>query len=98
MESRLRDDTKLLLGIEAKFPEEAVAALENFTAINWHYRGANWSDCLEVLMDSDSHLDVTEPQPDRESAYIAVTLLYARKQVPSLLEVQRYVEQYRATV
>ena len=68
-------------------PTEAQQALETFTRLNPHWRGAYWDDCLDVLLDSDSHLDVTEPLHDDEvldtmgalPGAVAITCLYASK-------------------
>lgn len=42
-------------------PGESAKALLMFTSMNPTWRGAHWDDVLDVLMDSDSHLDVIEP-------------------------------------
>ena len=42
-------------------PTLASKALDKFVERNRHYNGAHWDDCLDVLIDSDSHLDITEP-------------------------------------
>lgn len=64
-------------------PDEARLALSKFVEINPHYRGAGWDDCLDVLLDSDSHMDVTEPlHLDGKGslpAAVAITLLYASR-------------------
>jgi hypothetical protein len=74
--------------VNAHMPREATDALLKFTSINPHWRGAHWEDCLEVLVDSDSHLDITEPlhederlesYPSRLVECIAQTLIYASK-------------------
>ena len=67
-------------------PDECALAIAKFTEANPAWRGANWDDALDVLMDTDSHLDVTEPIYEAfngEDDYglpvceIAVTLLYS---------------------
>lgn len=75
------------LDTERALPAESAAALATFVRLNPHYQGAGWADCLEVLADSDSHLDVTEPlweqidhdlvPPGGYLTRIILTLLYA---------------------
>jgi len=74
--------------VNKHMPAEAHEALLKFTEINPHWRGAHWEDVLEVLCDSDSHLDIIEPLFDalREDDFsfllvecIAQTLIYASK-------------------
>jgi hypothetical protein len=84
--------TKRVLAVEAALPEESAAALARFTTMNPHWRGAHWADVLDVLYDSDSNLDVTEPiyealrgLPEVELAlvgYVTLTLLYAHQEAP----------------
>lgn len=74
-----------LTWVREHMPQESAQALYKFTGINPRYQGAGWDDCLEVLLDSDSHLDVTEPLYDDTPlarygalpAAVAITLLYA---------------------
>lgn len=49
------------LDVMRALPEQSARALARFTTINPSYRGADWSDCLSVLCDSDANLEVTEP-------------------------------------
>src|SRR5262245_21128082 len=42
-------------------PAESAKALTTFLQINPRWEGAKWDDCLDVLLDSDSNLEVTEP-------------------------------------
>lgn len=74
------------LDTERALPAESAAALAAFVRLNPRYRGAGWADCLEVLADSDSHLDITEPlwnqiaHPVVPGGYLTrtvLTLLYA---------------------
>jgi hypothetical protein len=46
-------------------PVEAAAALDRFTTLNPSWRGANWDDCLDALMDADANLETTEPIIER---------------------------------
>lgn len=41
-------------------PDERKMFLDRFTEINPHWRGAHVADVLDVLADSDSHLEVVE--------------------------------------
>jgi len=96
---RQRLRTKRLLAVEAALPDESRAALERFTLINRHWRGAHWADCLDVLNDSDSHLEVTESihealhnlSHDEQPlvSLVALTLLYAHPHtIPSPQDVR----------
>ena len=66
-------------------PAESAAALATFTRINAHFRGAEWDDCLDIMLDADANLEVTEPiyEALQDSDYlhlvspVALTLLYA---------------------
>lgn len=73
-----------------KMPKESIDALMKFTERNPRWRGAGWDDCLDILLDSDSHLDVTEPIMDRLLTLnpeliptmicaVTITLLYASR-------------------
>jgi hypothetical protein len=79
-------NTDHLTWVLEKMPEACALALAKFTQINPHWRGANWDDCLDTLIDSDSHLDLTEPLYDavKETPYeyrrcesVAITMLYS---------------------
>ena len=71
---------------------EALDALIRFTELNPNWKGANWDDCLDTLIDSDSHLDVTEPLYEDEylrsfgqlAEAVAITLLYASREFRGL--------------
>ena len=64
---------------------EVLDALIRFTERNPRWKGANWDDCLDALMDGDRHLEITEPLHDDEWLHtfgalpeaVAITLLYA---------------------
>lgn len=49
------------LDVQRALPVQSDLALAYFTTVNPSWRGAEWADCLSVLVDSDSHLEVTEP-------------------------------------
>jgi len=78
-----------LAWVRHNMPNENALALEHFTTANPHWRGAHWEDCLDVLLDSDSHLELTEPLYDHFEdgdavrlqlvCPIAVTLLWAKQ-------------------
>lgn len=68
-------------------------ALQYFAEINPHYKGAAWIDCLDVLLEADAHLEITEPAYEALAALVPIehkgwilpvtlTLLYARKGAP----------------
>jgi hypothetical protein len=73
--------------VTTHMPKESADALALFTQVNPHWRGAGWDDCLAILLDSDSNLEVTEPMYDdiRLSdmgslpAAVALTCFYASK-------------------
>lgn len=95
--------TKRLLAVEAALPAEAARALDRFTTMNPHWRGAGWADCLDVLHDSDSNLEVTEPiyetlsgssLDDGQMRYVGLvtlTLFYADGEAPTVDEVEAAV-------
>jgi hypothetical protein len=49
---------------EKFMPAFAERALANFIQVNPNWKGASWADCLQPLDDSDSNLEVTEPEYD----------------------------------
>ena len=86
----MNDYVDTLMWVRHNMPNENALALEHFTTANPHWRGANWEDCLDVLLDSDSHLELTEPLYEEFDALdigvrlqlvcpIAVTLLWAKQ-------------------
>jgi hypothetical protein len=91
--------TKQLLAVERVLSVESAKALENFIAFNPRQRGAHWADVLDILDDSDSNLEVTEPLYEalrdkfdgtdrRYIGLVALTLFYANKQAPTPAEVE----------
>lgn len=54
MNRKIRDAIKVLPG------ELIEQALTRFVEVNPHYNGADWWDVMEILFDSDAHLDITE--------------------------------------
>ena len=78
-----------LMWVNTNMPE-AKQALEHFVTVNPSWNGADWIDCLDQLLDSDSHIELTEPLYEEfEAAYfddglelvcpIAVTLLWSHR-------------------
>lgn len=99
-----------LLQVEKAMPLHSEWALARFTKVNPHYNGAAWADCLEVLYDSDSNLDVTEPiwealeglvtpEQGRYISLVALTLLYANPddKAPTPAEVHAWVKAIEAS-
>jgi hypothetical protein len=85
--------TEYLLGIERYMPRESDLALTYFVQLNPKYDGAKWADCLDVLLETDAHLDVTEPTYEALKPIVPIgtepwilpitmTLLYAHKGAP----------------
>lgn len=86
-----RNQLDRLMWVAHNMPEENKLALERFVRVNPSWNGANWEDCLDVLLDSDSHLDVTEPLAEEDiemSSEIGVTLLWAYGGAPTADEVR----------
>lgn len=54
-------NTDHLTWVTEHMPDESAAALVTFTEQNPHWRGAHWDDCLDVLIDCDAFIEVTEP-------------------------------------
>jgi hypothetical protein len=82
--------TSKLRWVHDNMPDESSAAFRNFVTVNPRWNGADWMDCLDALLDSDSHLELTEPlyeqaedegwQPYLELVCpIAITLLWSRR-------------------
>ena len=89
------DRTDRLMWVARNLPEECKLALERFTWVNFNWCGANWEDCLDILLDSDSHLELTEPMYEalgEMSPEISVTLLYAYGGEPTFDEVRAHLE------
>jgi hypothetical protein len=55
------DHDNPLRWVRERMPEECGKAIARFVIRNPHWQGAGWDDALDVLMDSDSHLEITEP-------------------------------------
>lgn len=97
-----------LMWVALNMPVECKLALERFCQANYRWRGANWEDCLDVLIDSDSHLELTEPLweefvsiTDNEDDVllrligpISVTLFYANGEPPTLDDVVTVMERH----
>ena len=85
-------------------PDEVDLALAKFVSINPHYNGAAWWDCLDVLIDSDSHLDITEPMAEAMDewdilrAFITMTLIYASEAFATTFTDRMRVNAVRATI
>jgi hypothetical protein len=96
--------TQGLRWVRENMPEECVKALATFVRCNPGWNGAGWDDCLDILIDSDSHLELTEPMwvafDEMDPPYrvmppvceIAVTLLYANGVPPSVADVLAVLE------
>jgi hypothetical protein len=88
-----------LMWVARMMPEECALALDRFVRVNPSYNGANWEDCLDILLDSDAHLEVTEPIYEEigalyedKSSFVAVTLLWAYGGVPTADEVRAVLQ------
>lgn len=68
---------QLIEAVKALDERTVAVALERFTQINSHYRGADWVDVLDELFNADAHLDLTEAAPDLATAVAMVTAHYA---------------------
>src|SRR4249920_3801329 len=75
--------------VRENMPLVSAVALQNFIMVNPSWNGAGWDDCLDMLLDSDSHLELTEPlyeQAEDEEVErlelvspIAITLLWSHR-------------------
>jgi len=71
--------------IERYMRIEADEALARFVLTNPHLRGIDWWTALDMLIDADAHLDITEPLAERFPhwsplhAYVTLTALYNSK-------------------
>lgn len=81
-------NTDRLLRTQKAMAGHAARALTRFTILNPRFQGAQWADCLDLLLDADSHLDLTEPLYDELAdkvseeqrpfiSLVAVTLLWS---------------------
>jgi len=82
----MKRKTEYLAWVREKMPVASSVALDRFTTINPHWQGAGWDDCLDVLIDSDSHIDLVEPLYEacketphdfRLAEAVGITLLYS---------------------
>ena len=78
-------------------PEECALALDRFVRVNPTWRGANWEDVLDVLLDTDSHIEVTDYIYEAldgadKCSEVAVTLLYAYGGAPTPDEVRAVLD------
>jgi hypothetical protein len=80
-------------------PDECSKALAYFTEQNPRLNGAHWDDCLELLIDSDTHTTIIEPIIDRlDYTYnfglvgaITCTLLWASHEFRGWTDDQRTI-------
>jgi len=91
--------TRMLLDIEELLSDHSKKALEHFVETNPHYRGAHWADALDIMLEADAHVGLTEAiyedlkpiVPLGKEPWIVpvfLTLMYARKgHVPYATEV-----------
>jgi hypothetical protein len=85
--------------LQAHMPVECDTALTKFVAVNPQLRGIEWWDALDMLDDSDSHLDILEPIADameddwgKTHEYVALTLLYASQKFAIEFDVEQRVQ------
>jgi len=89
----------ILLSVQKYMITKSQAALEYFVSLNPKMDGAEWADCLNILLDGDSHLAITDPTYELMKPTVPImtlpwivpvtlTLLYAhRGQPPYTVEV-----------
>jgi hypothetical protein len=71
--------------LQAHMPDEVATALRLFVSVNPSYNGAQWWDCLSVLRDSDSFLDVIDPMAEQVPewgtlhSFVTLTLIFASR-------------------
>src|SRR5688500_2089676 len=58
-------ETQRLLRTQRVMAIHANTAYTRFVARNPQFQGADWADCLDRLLDSDAHLELTEPLYDQ---------------------------------
>jgi hypothetical protein len=79
-----------LTWVREHMPQESAQALTKFLTIDPKWTGAGWDDLLDMMLDADAHLEVTEPLYEFSygnglrdmgmlPAAVAITLLYASK-------------------
>jgi len=54
------DRTGILLAVQKYMPARSVGALKHFVETNPHYKGAQWADALDVLLEHDAHCELTQ--------------------------------------
>ena len=90
--------------LQAAMPTECDDALRKMVEVTPSMNGAAWWDCLDLLYDSDSHLDIIEPMADVMEewtilhSYITLTLIYASKQFSVDYTNDMRVNAVRATI
>jgi len=51
---------ELTAAVNSLDPGVRQRALDWFTTVNPHWKGANWDDVVDALLQADAHLDITE--------------------------------------
>jgi hypothetical protein len=54
------DRTDILLAVQRYMPARSVGALEHFKKANPSFEGAQWADVLDILLENDAHVDLTD--------------------------------------
>jgi len=81
-------NTQHLAWVVTHMPKESDDALAKFTKSNPRWQGAHWDDVLDVILDADGHLELTEPMfdmmqgtdfPPNLVSAVSITLLWASK-------------------
>jgi len=57
----MTDTAQAIDWVTTNMPTESAAALAQFAERNPHFRGANWDDVLDIILDADADLQWTEP-------------------------------------
>lgn len=102
--SNFKTESEAWAWVKVNMPTEVDAALAKFVSINPHWNGAEWWDCLSVLIDSDSQLDIIEPMADAMPewsmlhTFIAITLIYASESFATSYTNDMRVVAVRATI
>ena len=91
--------------VHKNMPTEERQALYRFTDLNPQLQGIPWWDAMEMLLDSDSHLDIIEPMVDEMGeewgvlhSYVTFTIIYSSRIFATTWSNEMRVNALRATI
>ena len=99
--SETNKQVSILLTTEEHMPAQSRDALEHFLVDNPRMQGAHWADVLDMLLDADAHVNLTDTVYDELRTIVPLgtegwilpvflTLLYANKGVHPYMTMVAY--------